>query len=71
MIILHAARLFARFWIDFLVGDDWTVAALIALALLLTWVLVEIGIDAWWLLPLLVLCATARSLRAAVTRERP
>jgi hypothetical protein len=44
-------RSFARFWWDFIVGDDWRVAAGIAAALALTWVLTHHGINAWWLLP--------------------
>ena len=59
-------RAFFAFWIDFIIGDDWTVAAAIAVALLATWGLVEAGVPAWWLLPLAVLAATVRSLRSAV-----
>jgi len=33
-------RAVARFWVDFLVGDDWLVAAGVGLALLATWGLV-------------------------------
>ena len=42
---------FGRFWYHFLVGDDWTIAAGVAVALLATWGLVEAGVSAWWLLP--------------------
>jgi hypothetical protein len=45
---------FTRFWWDFVVGDDWTVAAGIALALGLTSALTHRGVHAWWLLPLAV-----------------
>ena len=45
---------FARFWWDFVVGDDWRVAAGIALALGLTAVLAATVVPAWWLLPLSV-----------------
>jgi len=64
-------RAFVLFWVDFVVGDDWRVAAVIALALLGTWGLVRADVAAWWLLPVAVLAATVRSLRAAVLRERP
>ena len=70
MILWRWARAFVAFWVDYLVGDDWTVAAVIAVALLATWGLVEAGVTAWWLLPPAVLGATARSLHAAVVRER-
>jgi hypothetical protein len=52
--------------VDYIVGDDWTVAALIALGLLAAWRLVEAGSAAWWLLPLVVLAANVQSLRRAV-----
>jgi hypothetical protein len=51
---------------DYIVGDDWTVAALIALGLLAAWRLVEAGVAAWWLLPVVVLAANVQSLRRAV-----
>ncbi len=54
-------RSFARFWWNFVVGDDWRVAAGIAVALALTWFLVDQGIDAWWLLPPAIALLLARS----------
>jgi lysylphosphatidylglycerol synthetase-like protein (DUF2156 family) len=63
-------RAFLRFWVDFVIGDDWTVAAAIALALLGTWGLVQTGVAAWWLLPLVVIAATVLSLRRTVAKER-
>ncbi len=45
---------FARFWWNFIVGDDWRVAAGLAVAFAGTWVLTHHGITAWWLLPLAV-----------------
>jgi hypothetical protein len=60
-----------KWWvITFVIGDDWRVAARIAVALLATWGLVEAGVQAWWLLPPAVLYATVRSLHRAVVRER-
>ena len=54
-------KAFARFWWDFIVGDDWTVAAGVAVALALVAILVDHGIDAWWLLPLAVALLTGLS----------
>jgi hypothetical protein len=71
MIAARWLRLFVRFWIDFIVGDDWLVAAGAGLALLATWGLVVAGVSAWWLLPPAVVLAIAASLRRAVRRERP
>ena len=45
---------FGLFWWNFIVGDDWRVAAGLAAALALTWVLAHNGVTAWWLLPVAV-----------------
>jgi hypothetical protein len=42
---------FGRFWYHFLVGDDWTIAAGVGIALLATYGLVQSGVSAWWVLP--------------------
>jgi len=60
--MIKAIRSFFGFWYGFIVGDDWTVAAAIGLALLITGELNQRGIVAWWLLPLTVVAATAASL---------
>jgi hypothetical protein len=61
-------RSFGRFWWSFVVGDDWMVGAGVALALVLTALLVHEGVDAWWLLPAAVALLLADSLRRAVAR---
>jgi hypothetical protein len=58
-------RAFGRFWWDFIVGDDWIVAAAVGLGLVLTGILTGLGVDAWWLLPVVVALALAGSLRRA------
>jgi hypothetical protein len=45
---------FLRFWYDFIVGDDWTVAAGVVLAIGVTALVARGGGGGWWLLPLLV-----------------
>jgi len=62
-------RSFARFWWNFIVGDDWRVAAGVAVALGLTSVLTHESVNAWWLLPAAVALLLAGSLRRAVRRE--
>ncbi len=54
---------FGRFWYRFIVGDDWTVAAAVAAGLLLTALLNAVGIQAWWLVPIIVVTMVAVSLR--------
>jgi hypothetical protein len=54
---------FAKFWYGFVIGDDWTVAAAVAAALVVTWVLHNVGLAAWWLPPLVAVAATGDSLR--------
>jgi hypothetical protein len=70
MIVVRWIRAFVDFWIDFVIGDDWTVAATVLVALLATWGLVSAGVPAWWLLPVAALGSTAVSLRRAARRAR-
>ena len=62
-------RSFGRFWWNFIVGDDWRVAAGVAVALGLTALLTHAGVNAWWLLPAGVALVLAESLRRAVGRS--
>jgi hypothetical protein len=62
---MRYVRAFGRFWWDFIVGDDWVVAAAVGLGLVLTGILTGLGVDAWWLLPVVVALALAGSLRRA------
>lgn len=64
------ARAVVMFWVDFIIGDDWTVAATVAVAMLATWGLVRLGVPAWWLLPVAALAATGLSVRRTINRER-
>jgi hypothetical protein len=60
---------FARFWYRFIVGDDWTLAATVIVALAVTDLLKRNGISAWWLVPLVVVAAVGISLlRTAPSR---
>jgi hypothetical protein len=58
-------RRFGRFWWDFIVGDDWRVAAGIAIALGLTAILATTWASAWIVLPLAVAAVLWMSLRRA------
>jgi hypothetical protein len=57
---------FGRFWWDFVIGDDWLVAVLVAVAIGATAALAAAGVTAWWLLPLAVLAVLWLSLRRAI-----
>jgi len=56
-------RSFGLFWWDFVVGDDWRIAAGLAVALALTWLLERADVTAWWLLPVAVGLLLAESVR--------
>jgi apolipoprotein N-acyltransferase len=51
---MNALRRFGTFWWDFVIGDDWRVAAGVALALGATAALAAADEPAWWLLPVAV-----------------
>jgi hypothetical protein len=57
---------FGLFWWDFVVGDDWRVAAGIAVALGATALVADADVSAWWVLPLLVAAVLASSIRRAI-----
>ena len=52
-----------RFLYFFVVGDDWTVALAILIALAATSVLAAQKIPAWWLVPVIAIVMTGVSLR--------
>jgi hypothetical protein len=66
---------FGRFWWNFVVGDDWRVAAGLAVAFAATWVLTHHGINAWWLLPpavaFLLVGSVVRAARGGHAVEEP
>jgi hypothetical protein len=55
-------RSFGLFWWNFIVGDDWRVAAGLAVALGLTSLLTDEGVNAWWLLPIAIVLLLTGSL---------
>jgi hypothetical protein len=57
---------FGRFWWEFVIGDDWLAALLVAAAIGATAILAAAGVAAWWLLPLAVLLVLWLSLRRAI-----
>jgi hypothetical protein len=62
---------FLRFWYDFIVGDDWTIAAGVVVALAITYALAHRGVTAWFVLPLIVAAGLSASLwRASAAARR-
>ncbi|HEV8649940.1 MAG TPA: hypothetical protein VG276_11185 [Actinomycetes bacterium] len=64
-LVLGWLKGFGRFWYGFVIGDDWTVAATVAVALLVTWLLHTAAVATWWLPPLAAVVVVGASLRRA------
>jgi hypothetical protein len=70
-------RTFLAFLYDFVVGDDWRIAAGVVAGLALTYAVGRAGVPSWWLLPVLVAVLLPASLwlaarkRGASPGERP
>jgi hypothetical protein len=62
-------RAFLAFLYDFVIGDDWLVAAGVVAGLAATYLLSRSGVSAWWLVPLLLLILLPVSLRRAIRRR--
>ena len=60
-----------RFWWDFVVGDDWRVAAGVVGALAAVALLAHWQIAAWWVVPGAVVGLLVLSLRRAARAARP
>jgi hypothetical protein len=63
-------RQLLRFLWDFVVGDDWRIAVGVAVSLVLTLVLSDNGITAWWVLPLVVIAMLSMSVWGVALRQR-
>jgi hypothetical protein len=64
--MMRALKSFLAFWYDFVVGDDWHVAAIVVAGLAVTALLAHVAaVNAWWLVPLCAFAALAWSLHRA------
>lgn len=63
-------RQFGQFWYDFLVGDDWTAALAVVVALGATALLADGTLNPWWLLPAAVAAILAVSVRREAKARR-
>jgi len=62
-------RAFGRFWYDFVVGDDWRIAAGVVAALGITYGVARTGAAAWWVMPVAVVGLVTLALATAVRRR--
>ena len=61
---------FLRFWYDFMVGDDWMIAAGVLMALVVSVALARRGLNAWWVMLVSVVVMLAASLWRETRRSR-
>lgn len=60
--MIERIRSFARFWYDFVAGDDGWVAVAVVVTQALTYGLGRVGIPSWWVLPVTVVVVLPWSL---------
>ena len=67
---MNAMKRFGAFWYQFIVGDDWRITASVVFGLGLTALLVHIAhLQAWWLLPVMVIAMLTLSLWLETRRK--
>jgi hypothetical protein len=52
---------FGKFWWDFLIGDDWSISAVVVVSIAGAYGLERAGVAAWWLVPaaaMTIVCVT-------------
>ncbi len=57
---------FARFWWEFVIGDDWIAAAGVIVAIAATAALARTSVSAWWVMPVAVAAVLYASIRRAI-----
>lgn len=65
------AREFARFWYDFIVGDDWRLAIGVVAIVGIVVALAQNGLNWWWLLPVAVAALLTISVLQELHRHSP
>ncbi len=63
-------RSFGRFWWNFVVGEDWRLAADAGVLMGLIALLTHEGVNAWWLLPVGIAVMLTGSLQRAAERDQ-
>ncbi len=62
-------KAFFAFLYDFVIGDDWRIAAGVAAGLAVTYAVSQTSVPAWWLLPVLLVFLLPASLWVATRRK--
>ncbi len=65
---MRRVKAFLAFCYDFVIGDDWTVAAAVAAALAITYAVSKTSVPAWWIVPAATAVIFPLSLRRATRR---
>ena len=60
---------FAKFWYDFIIGDDWRIAVGVVATVAAVFGIAHHGINDWWLLPVAVAVLLAVSVRHEMRRR--
>jgi len=67
---VKCVRSFGHFWWNFVVGDDWRLAAGAGVLIGLTALLTHEGVNAWWLLPLGIAVLLTGSLKRQAEQDQ-
>jgi hypothetical protein len=62
-------RAFLAFVYDFVIGDDWRIAAAVAVGLAVTYAVSQTSVPSWWVMPALVGIALPATLWRATRRR--
>jgi hypothetical protein len=62
-------RAFLAFLYDFVIGDDWRIAAAVVVGLAVTYAVSQTSVPSWWVMPALLVIVLPASLWRA-TRKR-
>lgn len=62
-------RAFLAFLYDFVIGDDWRIAAAVVVGLAVTYAVSQTSVPSWWVMPALLVVALPATLWRATRRR--
>ena len=62
-------RAFLAFLYDFVIGDDWRIAAAVVAGLAVTYAVSQTSVPSWWVMPALLVVALPATLWRATRRR--